>query len=213
MTRTRLLSLWLGVALLGGACGGGGSTPDTQPDTSVHMIDADDANIQYTGRIDFTNAKLPKFALGATYVTARFKGVGVTALIKDEHRYGMWRNYYDAVIDGAIVSKIKINDDVAMYSYPIVSDLPYGEHEITIVKRTEPNVETPTSVTRTRLETLVTLREENLLLDLTTGSFLTRVAKWMLLAEQDGCRGGLLRWFHLHSPICYVRPGQPSSPS
>ena len=52
----------------------------------------------------------------------------------------MWRNYYDAVIDGAIVSKIKINDDVAMYSYPIVSDLPYGEHEITIVKRTEPNV-------------------------------------------------------------------------
>ncbi len=140
MTRTRLLSLWLGVALLGGACGGGGSTPDTPPDTSLHMIDADDANIQYTGRIDFTNAKLPKFALGATYVTARFKGVGVTALIKDEHRYGMWRNYYDAVIDGAIVSKIKINDDVAMYSYPIVSDLPYGEHEITIVKRTEPNV-------------------------------------------------------------------------
>jgi lysophospholipase L1-like esterase len=140
MTRTRFLSLCLGVALLGGACGGGGSTPDTPPDTSVHMIDADDANIQYTGRIDFTNAKLPKFALGATYVTARFKGVGVTALIKDEHRYGMWRNYYDAVIDDAIVSKIKINDDVAMYSYPIVSDLPYGEHEITIVKRTEPNV-------------------------------------------------------------------------
>ena len=140
MTRTRLLSLWLGVALLGGACGGGGSTPDTPPDTSVHTIDADDANIQYTGRIDFTNAKLPKFALGATYVTARFKGVGVTALIKDEHRYGMWRNYYDAVIDGAIVSKIKINDDVTMYSYPIASGLPYGEHEITIVKRTEPNV-------------------------------------------------------------------------
>ena len=140
MTRTRLLSLWLGVALLGGACGGGGSTPDTPPDTSLHTVEADDANIQYTGRIDFTNAKLPKFALGATYVTARFKGVGVTALIKDEHRYGMWRNYYDAVIDGAIVSKIQINDDVAMYSYPIASGLPYGEHEVTIVKRTEPNV-------------------------------------------------------------------------
>ena len=47
-------------------------------------------------RIDFTNAKLPKFALGATYVTARFKGVGVSVLLKDEHRYGKWRNYYDA---------------------------------------------------------------------------------------------------------------------
>ena len=140
MTRTRLLSLWLGVALLGGACGGGGSTPDTPPDTSLHTVEADDANIQYTGRIDFTNAKLPKFALGATYVTARFQGVGVTALIKDEHRYGMWRNYYDAVIDGAVVSKVRINDDVTMYSYPIASGLPYGEHEVTIVKRTEPNV-------------------------------------------------------------------------
>lgn len=140
MTRTRLLSLWLGVALLGGACGGGGSTPDTPPDTSLHTVEADDANIQYTGRIDFTNAKLPKFALGATYVTARFQGVGVTALIKDEHRYGMWRNYYDAVIDGAVVSKVQINDDVTMYSYPIASGLPYGEHEVTIVKRTEPNV-------------------------------------------------------------------------
>jgi len=140
MTRTRLLSLWPGIVLLGGACGGSGATPDTPPDTSLHTVEADDANIQYTGRIDFTNAKLPKFALGGTYVTARFRGVGVTALIKDEHRYGMWRNYYDAVIDGAIVSKIKINDDVAMYAYPIVSDLPYGEHEITIVKRTEPNV-------------------------------------------------------------------------
>lgn len=68
-------------------------------------------------------------------------------------------------------------------------------------------------VTRTRSETLVTLREENLLLDLTTGLFLMRTAKWMLLAEQDGCRDGLLRWFHLHSPICYVRPGEPNSPS
>jgi hypothetical protein len=140
MTRTRLLSLWLGIVLLGGACGGSGSTPDTPPDTSLHIVEADDTNIQNTGRIDFTNAKLPKFALGGTYVTARFMGIGVTALIKDEHRYGMWRNYYDAVIDGAIVAKIRINDDVAMYSYPIAAGLPYGEHEVTIVKRNEPNV-------------------------------------------------------------------------
>jgi len=140
MTRTPLLTLWLGAALVAGACGGGSSMPPDMRDTSLHMVEADDANIQYTGRVDFTNPKLPKFALGATYITARFKGVGVSALIKDEHRYGMWRNYYDAVVDGAVVSKIRINDDVAMFEYPIASDLPYGEHEVTIVKRTEPNV-------------------------------------------------------------------------
>lgn len=140
MTRTRLLPLCLGGALLGGACGGGSSMPPDMPDTSLRMIEADDTNVQYTGRVDFSNVKLPKFALGATSITARFKGVGVSALIKDEHRYGMWRNYYDAVIDGAVVSKIRINDDAAMFEYPIAADLPYGEHEVTIVKRTEPNV-------------------------------------------------------------------------
>src|SRR5689334_21079554 len=138
MTRTPLLSLLLGIVLLGGACGGSGATPDTPPDTSLHMVEAADANIQYTGRIDFTNPKLPKVALGATAITARFEGVGVTALIKDEHRYGMWRNYYDAIIDGTVVATIRINDDVAMYSYPIAASLPYGEHEVTIVKRNEP---------------------------------------------------------------------------
>src|SRR6476646_2902695 len=129
MTADRFLGL-LALSLPLAACGGGSSPADMQ-DTSLHTVDADDANIQYTGRIDASNAKLPRFALGTTSITARFRGVGVTALIKDEHRYGKWRNYYDAVIDGVVVSKIRIDDDVSMTTYPIASNLPAGEHEVT----------------------------------------------------------------------------------
>jgi hypothetical protein len=140
MISIRFLLVPVAAALLAGACDSDeNSIFDPPIDTTAHTYDADDANIQYTGRVDFTNAKLPRFALGATYITARFKGVAASVTLKDEHRYGKWRNYYDAVVDGVVVSKIRIDDDVSMTTYPIASNLPAGEHEVTIVKRTEPN--------------------------------------------------------------------------
>jgi hypothetical protein len=140
MIAIRSLLVPVAAALLAAACDSDESSIFDPPiDTSPHTYDADDANIQYTGRIDFNNAKLPRFALGATSITARFKGVGVSVTLKDEHRYGKWRNYYDAIVDGVVVSKIRINDDIAMTTYEIASNLPPGTHEITIVKRTEPN--------------------------------------------------------------------------
>jgi len=127
------VALSLAAVALGGACG------DDTHDTRLHTYDADDASIRYTGRVDASDAKLPRFALGATSIAARFRGVGVTALLEDEHRNGTWRNYYDAVIDGVVVSKLQISTDPSTISYPIATNLPYGEHEVTVVKRTEPN--------------------------------------------------------------------------
>lgn len=128
----------MGAALLIAACGSDANT--ITPDTMLRTYDADDANIQYTGRIDFTNPKQPRFALGGTSITAAFKGIGVSVLLKDEHRYGMWRNYYDAAVDGTVVSKIRLDDDITVIKYPVASDLPYGDHVVTIMKRTEANV-------------------------------------------------------------------------
>jgi hypothetical protein len=140
MTSPRLLVVFILTLLpLAGACGGN-SNMTTPPDTTLRTYDADDPNIQYTGRFDVTNAKQPKFALNATYVTAAFKGTGVSVLLKDEHRYGKWRNYYDAVVDGVVVAKIRPDDDISVIEYPVTSTLPYGDHVITLVKRTEPNV-------------------------------------------------------------------------
>jgi hypothetical protein len=134
ITSRRVLPAILAIAVALPACG------DEAPDTTLRTYDADDPNLQYTGRIDWMTPKQPRFSLGATYLTARFRGTGVTVRLKDEHRYGKWRNYYDAIVDGMVVKKLRPDDDVTVVSYPISTDLPYSEHEVTVVKRTEPNV-------------------------------------------------------------------------
>lgn len=135
--------------VLAGACGedNGMQSPSTPPateppmqDTTLRSYDSDDQNIQYTGRIDSSNPKLYRFSGNGTYITARFKGTGVSASLKDEFRYGKYRNFYDAILDGVIVKKVAPDPTLDSPVYAIASDLPYGEHQITLVRRTEPTV-------------------------------------------------------------------------
>ena len=70
-TRRMLPPAALVLALAFPACG------DEAPDTTLRTYEADDPNLQYTGRIDWMNPKQPRFSLGATYLTARFRGTGV----------------------------------------------------------------------------------------------------------------------------------------
>ena len=122
----------------GGATGMGGGTTDT----SLHMYGATDPGLLYAGRISYANAAQPKFSLAATTITAKFVGTGVSVLIKDEYRYGNFRNYYDVFVDGGPAMKITLTGDPAMYEYPVASDLANAEHTIVVAKRTEPNVGT-----------------------------------------------------------------------
>jgi len=131
MVASRMLLVALAAPLAAAACGGDAN------DTSAHAYDADDPDIQYTGRIDFEDPKRPRFALGATTVTAAFRGVGVSVRLEDEHRSGPWHNYYDAIVDGAVVAKIRIADDPAVDTYDVAANLPYGRHVVTVAKRTE----------------------------------------------------------------------------
>ncbi|HVU84722.1 MAG TPA: hypothetical protein VHC50_07765, partial [Puia sp.] len=41
---------------------------------SISFFEADDRNIQYVGRIDFTNPKRPKFWAPGVYIKTKFKG-------------------------------------------------------------------------------------------------------------------------------------------
>ena len=59
------------------------------------------------------------------HITAKFRGIACTAMLKDENRFGV-RNYYDAIIDGGPPTKF-----VALPSqteYPVASNLSNGEH-------------------------------------------------------------------------------------
>jgi len=111
------------------------ATLDTTPKTYA----PDDPHILYTGRIDFTDPQKPGFSAPGVYIQARFRGTSAFVMLQDEFKYGTLRNYYDAVIDEAIVVKIAPVKTGTM-KYPVASGLPYGEHTLTLIKRTEASI-------------------------------------------------------------------------
>ncbi len=114
--------------------GAAGAPSTSRPFVSV---DADDSRLQYTGRIDFTKPKEPRFSAGAVYVRARFSGTGVRVRIKDEFKYGTNRNYFDVVIDG---ERHKLTLTQNKTEYDLANELADTEHELTFIKRTEPGI-------------------------------------------------------------------------
>jgi lysophospholipase L1-like esterase len=121
----------------GGSAGTGG-TSDAGVTPTEHRYEADHASIVYTGRIDFTDPKKPRFSGAATYIQARFKGTGWTVELEDENRYGTEKNYYDAIVDDS--EPVKITAARGQTSFPVASDLENTEHTVTLVKRTEANI-------------------------------------------------------------------------
>jgi hypothetical protein len=83
---------------------------------------ADDPNIQYTGRIDFSNPKQPRFWTAGVYIQAKFKGSSCEILINDETQWGKFHNYIVVVIDN---------------NKPVRYKTTAGEHTITVCKNTE----------------------------------------------------------------------------
>jgi lysophospholipase L1-like esterase len=128
-----------GVSGTGGGSGAGaGGGGDASIAPSEHKYGADDANILYTGRIDFTDPKKPRFSAAAAYIQARFKGTGWTVELSDENRYGTEKNYYDAIVDDA--KPVKISAAKGQTSFIVASNLENKEHSVTLVKRTEANI-------------------------------------------------------------------------
>ncbi|HYG37712.1 MAG TPA: hypothetical protein VD908_03795 [Cytophagales bacterium] len=50
---------------------------------NLKLFEADNKYIQYTGRIDFTNSKLPRFWNAGVYITTRFSGSSCEIVIND----------------------------------------------------------------------------------------------------------------------------------
>ncbi|HTV25218.1 MAG TPA: GDSL-type esterase/lipase family protein [Polyangiaceae bacterium] len=110
----------------------GGETP---LDLSLRTIAADDARIQYSGRIDFQNPLAPTYSAPAASVSVRFAGTSISALLTDEFRYGSERGYHDVIIDGVITKKLMMEPGVEKYE--LATGLPAGEHSARLVKRTQ----------------------------------------------------------------------------
>jgi hypothetical protein len=116
----------------------GADSDDIIPtDTTTHFYKADNANIQYSGRISFANPLRPKFSAPGVYIKAKFKGTSCTVYFQDQFLWG-GRNYYDVIIDDKHTYKITPVSGVTQYK--VTSKLKEGNHTVTFVKRTEAGI-------------------------------------------------------------------------
>jgi lysophospholipase L1-like esterase len=104
-------------------------------DTTPRTVNASDPNIQYFGRIDFSDPAVAVYAAPGVTVTARFRGDAISALLGDEFRYGSERSFHDVIVDGQLTRQIAPEGGVG--EYELASGLTPGEHTVSIVKRTQ----------------------------------------------------------------------------
>jgi endoglucanase len=104
-------------------------TITTTPLNLTVSVPASDADIQYSGRIDFTNPNAPRFDWPGVSILAVFQGSSIGILLTDGN------NNYNVFIDGALNNVIATT---AATEYDITG-LTSGTHTLLLSKRTEGN--------------------------------------------------------------------------
>ncbi|WP_416865028.1 MAG: SGNH/GDSL hydrolase family protein [Imperialibacter sp.] len=94
-------------------------------------IEADNQQINYTGRIDFGNPKAPVLFWSGSEATLTINGTGLRVELADEGG----DNYFNIVIDKDSIRYIRL--DSATKWYTLAKDLEEGEHTISLIKRNE----------------------------------------------------------------------------
>ena len=97
------------------------------------FIQATDPNIQYVGRIDFSDVLSPKLSWAGTSISVNFTGKYLAVHLDDQ----LGSNYYNGFIDGNYDKPILIRCKKGFGKYVIASDLLPGNHSVLITKRTD----------------------------------------------------------------------------
>jgi lysophospholipase L1-like esterase len=95
---------------------------------SVHYFTADNQNIEYIGRFDFSKPGLVKFDWPGVQIKATFSGTFCAIKLKDGH------NDYNIFIDGKFKEVLRTGSDTI---YTIDENLKDSLHSLIITKRTE----------------------------------------------------------------------------
>lgn len=112
------------------------TVPVATADTAMIFTDAENPNIQYSGRIDFTNSKAPIFWYPGISIKANFQGPSIDVVIHDHAAGGTQAtNYYNVFIDHTLHKVFAVNSTDTLYR--IARNLSDATHKIEIFKRTE----------------------------------------------------------------------------
>ncbi|RYZ63079.1 MAG: electron transporter RnfD [Chitinophagaceae bacterium] len=128
------------MALLCSACG---SVKNTEKNKAgdENFVSYQDKRIQYDGRIGEKKGAAELYWSGSV-ARIRFSGSTLKALMEDYNG----QNYFNVIIDGKVVQKIKI--DSAKKWYTLAENLSDGEHVAELFKRTQINGEYRRGYTR-----------------------------------------------------------------
>lgn len=111
---------------------------ETQSPETLPLIAADNKNIHYVGRVDFSDPKLPRFWSPGVYVQAKFRGPSCAVVLNDEVLYGNSHNFVEIAVDHR--KPFRVQTTGKTNTILAASGLPAGVHTITVCKDTEAGI-------------------------------------------------------------------------
>lgn len=121
----RPLLLWAAALLVGLSFAG-------SSEASV-LISADAQDLQYTGRIDFSEPKAPLLSWAGTEVSANFTGAELSVILDDQRG----ENSFNVFIDGNLEAPLVLHCQKGEQHYTVSTTLSAGPHRFLLTKRTE----------------------------------------------------------------------------
>lgn len=92
-----------------------------------------DKNLQYTGRIDFSQPAAPVISWPNTSIAGRFTGTSLAVKLDDQNG----ANYFNVFLDGDLAAPLVIEAKQGAATYVVAQGLAPGSHSFLITKRTE----------------------------------------------------------------------------
>lgn len=99
------------------------------------LIEADNKNYQYMGRIDFNNPKAPTIIYAGSNIRVRFTGRSLKIVIKNYHNH--YENAIGYIIDDRIEGKVVIKEHNKAIVIDIIEGLENKVHDLVLYKRSD----------------------------------------------------------------------------
>jgi len=103
------------------------------PAFALTHIAGGDKNLQYTGRVDFSNPAAPQISWPGTSIAGKFTGEYLAVTLDDQ--FG--KNYFNVFIDGDFEHPFIIEARQGENTYVVADKLVKGKHSFLLTKRTE----------------------------------------------------------------------------
>ena len=109
------------------------TTTSGSPNDSI-AVAFDNSKIQYEGRVAKKQGDATYLFWPGTTIRIHFKGTTVKVIMQDDSvNTDKYRNYFNVIVDGKLLKKIKIEKQ--KQTYTLVTGLPAGKHVLELFKR------------------------------------------------------------------------------